>query len=115
MFIYEFLYRGGDTPSLDDDTWHVVLAQEREDINGRSVIETTLPLTPTMAEERGYSLSRIFSELNQTAINSAARVSDLLAEIETLKSLGSSAMAEDEGAKRSLLNVVSFGLLDKPK
>lgn len=69
MFIYEFLFRGGPTSKPDDDTWHVVLARESEDITGKPRLELSDALTPARAAELGYPLERILSEINTKALN----------------------------------------------
>lgn len=72
MHVYEFLFRGGPTSKPDDDTWHVVLANERVDMLGRSTIEISDALTPARAAELGFTLDKILSALDARAVEAVA-------------------------------------------
>lgn len=140
VFIYEFLYRGGVDPDPADDTWHVQLARMTTNIEGRRVPEITDSLTPKRAAELGFPISRIFKELNAAAIagvKSAVNVRDEArrerdeaiaakqgmerdmaavqrAHDQLLERIAAARQAQPDtpaAAKRSLANVLSFGLL----
>lgn len=127
MYIYEFLFRGGEASKTDDDTWHVILAEDYESsFEGTKRQVFYGPLTPAQADEHGYPLSRIVSELNQAAINrtrqletlrdfyeersarAAAEKDAIIAELRAQLSPDAEAVTEE---KKSLLNTLSFGLL----
>lgn len=74
VFVYEFLYRGGQTSAPDDDTWHVILARPTTDILGNVKLEQTGALTPEKAAELGFTLDNIVRSLNQRAIETAATI-----------------------------------------
>ena len=89
VFIYEFLFRGGETSAPDDDTWHVRLARVVTNIRGGTQLEITDPLTPGQAAELGFTLASICSALNQKAAEDVAslqvRVRDLTEELDTAR------------------------------
>lgn len=70
VFIYEFLFRGGESSKPNDDTWHVVLGRKTKAIDGSDTLELTTALTPARAAALGYPLSRILAELNTSAVES---------------------------------------------
>ena len=78
-FIYEFLFRGGESSKPDDDTWHVVLARPYEDVTGATKLDISEPLSPARAEALGFPLSRIIADLNQTAVNAAGELANVMA------------------------------------
>lgn len=69
VFIYEFLFRGGDTTKLDDDTWHVILARPVVMLDGTTKLEIGNPMPPSEAVKLGFPLSKILSSLNQRAVD----------------------------------------------
>lgn len=71
LFIYEFLFRGGETSSPDDDSWHVVLARNVEAIDGSMKLEISNAMPPDRAAELGFTLDSILSSLNSTALANA--------------------------------------------
>ena len=122
VFIYEFLFRGGTHSKPDDDTYHVILAREVETIEGSVTLELSTALTPERAEELGFPLSRIVTELNQSAVNQAVKAAHEREEAarerretEEMLAEGRVATAPEVKVEPSLLNKLTFGLLDKPK
>lgn len=128
LYIYEFLFRGGEDSQPDDDTWHVVLARSVKGLDGVIRPELYGPYTPAQAEEFGYSLNRIVNELNMKAVATAAEVTTLrqqlseyverseiferavrVAATETVKVKNELRAAT--APRRSLFNRLSFGLL----
>ena len=78
VFVYEFLFRGGSTSNPDDNTYHVVLARQFVSIKGEQGLETTAPMSPASADELGFPLKRIVSEINESALKDVAIMRDSL-------------------------------------
>lgn len=116
MYIREFLYVKAREAA---PTYHVVLARDFTDIEGNPQTEASKPLTPAQAETMGFPLSRLIAEIDGIAIKEVGelRAYKLRREEEDSDS-AAAAVAVSEAVveeKKSLLNIVSFGLLDKPQ
>lgn len=83
VFIYEFLFRGGPTSKPDDDTFHVVLARETVDIEGKPGLEVSPVMTPARAEVQGFTLDRIITDINQAAVSKVALLEDRVTDSES--------------------------------
>ena len=65
--IYEFLYRGPTPENGNKPAWHVVIAEAVQAF-GKTELRTLGPLTPAMAQARGFALADIVAEINAEAL-----------------------------------------------
>lgn len=102
-FIYEFLFRGGPTSSPDDDTWHLVLAQEITGVDGEKKLDVGNTLPPDRAAELGFTLDRIVSGINQRSLE----VAD---ELRREKANLQQALADSETDRQRLADALAVSL-----